>query len=326
MQARRRSAGGIRGGSFSMRSVDPGQAPYYLGGIAGGLLILVIIAWSSMIVIEPTKYALQYNRINRVISGNRPFQGGRHIIGFWNSYYEFPATVQNLEFSTRRSANQAPLRSLTTEGVDITLEIAFQYKLQRDDLGETFRKFQFSYGQRYLSFATDIFRRVAGGYTATDYWQKRGEIQQAMFAAINERLATEGAECTDLQMMIIGLNRRFEDQIVNTQVQRQREKTRGHEQVSQITRATTQVLVASFSKNRTITLNTARAESNFLVRSAQATSQQMRLSVESRALNTTRRVLELSYEGLVRYQRSLAYSRMGAAKFFYGVDTVVAVS
>jgi len=66
---------------------------------------------------------------NKVIKINpSPYTAGIFFLGIGHSFIKFPKTVQTLEFSKEKTANSAPLQSRTSDGLEVILEISFQYK------------------------------------------------------------------------------------------------------------------------------------------------------------------------------------------------------
>jgi hypothetical protein len=52
---------------------------------------------------------------------------GLHFLGIGHSFIKFPINVQTIEFSKEASANQSPISSRTLDGLEVILEISFQY-------------------------------------------------------------------------------------------------------------------------------------------------------------------------------------------------------
>ena len=59
---------------------------------------------------------------------SQPFIGGIHFLGVGHSFIKYPKTVQTIEFSQDRNANGPVIQSRTQDGLEVSLEISFQYK------------------------------------------------------------------------------------------------------------------------------------------------------------------------------------------------------
>jgi len=59
---------------------------------------------------------------------SKAYIGGIHFLGVGHSFIKYPKTVQTIEFSEERAANGASIKSRTLDGLEVILEISFQYK------------------------------------------------------------------------------------------------------------------------------------------------------------------------------------------------------
>lgn len=58
----------------------------------------------------------------------KAYIGGIHFLGVGHSFIKYPKTVQTIEFSNERTANGPSIGSRTNDGLEVILEISFQYK------------------------------------------------------------------------------------------------------------------------------------------------------------------------------------------------------
>lgn len=116
------------------------------------LLILLINSFSSL---EFNEYGLDYSSITKSIN-EKPYTAGIHFLGVGHSFIKFPKTVQTIEFSKEKSANSAPLKSRTSDGLEVTLEISFQYKLIYEHIYDLYLKFGPVYQPTFERMAIDI--------------------------------------------------------------------------------------------------------------------------------------------------------------------------
>ncbi len=87
-----------------------------------GLLFLFL----GFSVLEATEYGLDYSWISKNV-GMKVYDNGLHFIGIGHSFIRFPRMVQTIEFSKERTANQGAVQSRTADGLEVILEISFQY-------------------------------------------------------------------------------------------------------------------------------------------------------------------------------------------------------
>jgi hypothetical protein len=100
----------------------------YVCYIMCGLFILVggILLILGFSVLEATEYGLDYSWVSKNVD-RKIYENGLHFLGIGHSFIRFPKMVQTIEFSKERSANQGPIQSRTLDGLEVVLEISFQY-------------------------------------------------------------------------------------------------------------------------------------------------------------------------------------------------------
>lgn len=89
--------------------------------IIGG--IFLILGFS---VLEATEYGLDYSWVSKNVN-KKVYENGLHFLGIGHSFIRFPKMVQTIEFSKDSSANQGPVQSRTLDGLEVVIEISFQY-------------------------------------------------------------------------------------------------------------------------------------------------------------------------------------------------------
>jgi len=86
-------------------------------------VILAILGFSSL---EATEYGLDYSWISKTVNPV-VFSNGLYFLGIGHSFFRFPKNVQTVEFSHDRVASRSSIKSRTSDGLEVTLEISFQY-------------------------------------------------------------------------------------------------------------------------------------------------------------------------------------------------------
>lgn len=102
---------------------------------------MIISSFSSL---EINEYGLDYSYISKKI-GKVPYTGGFHFLGVGHSFIKYPKTVLNLDYSNHEGADYPPLKSRTNDGLEVILEISFQYKLVYEDLYPLFHLYKDNY-------------------------------------------------------------------------------------------------------------------------------------------------------------------------------------
>ena len=104
------------------------------GGIGAIVVISLVLILYSFDAVEPREYGLLYNSIDKDINREEIYSGGRHWVGLFNSFIQFPGGYQTVEFSDSPSASNDPLNARTSDGVSIGVSVSFQYQLIKNEL------------------------------------------------------------------------------------------------------------------------------------------------------------------------------------------------
>jgi len=283
-------------------------------------LLSVITLALSLGYVEPNEYGLTYNWITKQI-GSSVYHGGTHLIGPWNRFVEFPATVQTIEFSSRQRdlATSPMLHTRTKEGLGLHLSIAFQYKLDPAKIPQLYALTNVMYESLYTRIARDQLLEAASEYEGPQYWVQRQEVGDQMRNRVQQHLKEAYADVWSLQLLAIDLPDVYEKKITSTQVQQQKINTRRNEQKATSIRADTEILKAVF--DRKIQVVRAGADANYTVatRLAAAEAAGRKIKAEGTALKYLRRHLNLSADGAVKFQALTAYGGLENATFVANV-------
>lgn len=294
-----------------------------LGAIAhiGACLILAVglLLFSSIGQVDQNEYGLIMNWVTKKI-GDKVYHGGTHMIGFWNTFVVFPATIQTIEFSERPWMHTSTsLHTRTKEGLGLHLSISFQYKLNPEEIPQLYALTNFNYEGLFTRVARDQLLEAASEYEGPQYWQNRKVIGDHMRRLVDQQLRESYASLWGLQLLVIDLPDQYEMSITMTQVQQQMAKTRTNEQVAAGIRADTEVMNADYDKQ--IKVIQAGADASYVLKTklAKAEAAKRRISAEADALAYTRKELKLSAAGAVEYQQLGAYALLENATFLANV-------
>eukprot|EP00397_Hematodinium_sp_SG-2012_P035565 GEMP01038271.1.p1 GENE.GEMP01038271.1~~GEMP01038271.1.p1 ORF type:complete len:312 (+),score=39.68 GEMP01038271.1:223-1158(+) len=221
-------------------------------------LLIFILSWS---VLEYTELGLDYNAITRSINED-PYGPGRHFLGFGHSFIKFPSTVQNVQFSAQGTRpDSQPLRSRTSDGLEISLEISFQYQLQVMGIYAMYMFYGSTYDKVFVRMAMDLLTISATKHPAKDFFANRTVIAANMETALRQRFEQEQILIPLFQFQSVqlpGNSTKFEQAIRDTQVADQKIKRSKATQEMRIVEFETGVIKAQ--KNVEIVMQEAYAQ------------------------------------------------------------------
>jgi len=181
-------------------------------------VVLLVLGFSSL---EATEYGLDYSWISKTISPEVK-ENGLYFLGIGHSFIKFPKNVQTLEFSNERNSNRKPIESRTSDGLEVIIEISFQYVLQPDKLFDLYNTFGPHYGGAFQNVAVDILTEEATKYTAYDFFMDRGRIKEDFQMNLDKIFSSVClANIQFLQLRSVNLPNLFEESIQGTEVKKQ---------------------------------------------------------------------------------------------------------
>lgn len=272
--------------------------------IAGFTLIIIIslivltsgVLWFTLSfeTVDVTEYGLKQHSIDRWIDESQIYEAGRHDVGIWFDMIRFPATVQVIEYFSpevgeTRSASESPLGSRSKDGLLISIEVAFHYKLRKNQLVDLYKEFANTYHERYIGEGRTSLRDAASFFNAIEFFNNRTGIAIVMEDVLRESLNEMYADVVYLQLRDVNLPDEFEDALKRVQVAQQEYEIAQFEQQSAIVRAQTKILEAQAQANITVISAEADAEAFGINMKAQA-----------EALNITLNTQSLAYYGMAQ--------------------------
>ncbi|KAL4470381.1 hypothetical protein ABPG74_011992 [Tetrahymena malaccensis] len=192
-----------------------------LGCVITTLICLIFVIICSFSSLQVNEYGLDYSSISKTIS-QTPFEAGVHFLGIGHHFLIFPKTVINIEFSNERGASAGMIMGRTQDGLQVNLEISFQYKLIVKDLYNLYTRFGLKYEQVFVYQSIDILQEMATKYTASDFFTDRFNIGTEMQNKLNEYFQKEFCSSVEFfQLRKVDLPDKFEHSIQETEVQKQ---------------------------------------------------------------------------------------------------------
>jgi len=252
--------------------------PLAQGVAAGGfitILLFVIIGFGS---VEITEYALNSSLLTRKVD-SEPFASGRYWISPFNHFVRFPAIVKTIQFSDStmqsdlHSDEQGDklLRSRTKDGLDVLIELSFQYQLKKEQIFDLYTTLGPSpdYHNTFVRIAIDRLTEIATTYTANQFFMARTDIgkdmEQQLQKDFQDRLF---ASVFSFQLRSVGLPTEFEDAIQETEVMKQDVRVAQAEQSSTKVSLETQLMQAKRRTQVAASQAQAKAKSLMLANSA----------------------------------------------------------
>jgi len=212
--------------------IMPGCKLSFLG-ITGltAFLLAVLIAIGGIKSVEITEYGLSASMITRKVE-KEPYLSGRYWIGPWSYFIKFPSVVKTIQFSDARmqsdlgidEAGDPMLRSRTADGLDVTIELSFQYQLHQDKVYSLYTTMGAGrdFHDLFVRVAIDRLTEIATEYTANEFFVDRTRIGKAMEKLLKADFeARLYATIFSFQLRSVGLPDEFEKAIQKTEVKKQ---------------------------------------------------------------------------------------------------------
>lgn len=292
-------------------------------GVLGCLIALAAAAVFSLGSVPQLHYGIKYNKFNKAATTDTVYEPGRHLIGPFNTFLLFPSSAQNVEFISDRNlqtdgVRYESLQTRTKEGFGLKLQVAFQYRLQKDKVGDLYNTFNQGYQDVFTSVARDTLIKAASEYNAVQLWKERENFATKMQNMIDAELRKNYATCWSLQLTIIDLPDQFETKLTKTQVQEQEILVREQEQTSAKIHAQTSVIEAEYKRKVKVLMAEGSANYTILTREAEAQARQKRIETESSILKSIKEKLQMDAGDLVTYQRYGALDDLVNASILFG--------
>lgn len=261
-------------------------------------IILIILGFSSL---EATEYGLDYSWLSKTVNPN-PYVNGLYFIGIGHSFIRFPRNVQTVEFSKERSSSRPAVESRTSDGLEVTLEISFQYVLQPENLFKLFNKYGKDYDLVLQNIAVDVLTEEATGYTAYNFFMDRGKIKDDFQRTLDKALNTTCySNVQFLQLRSVDLPQLFEESIQMSEVKKQDIQKATAEYNKMKVEVDTLVKSALIKKNATINLAEGEAEALIKQNEADVKSIKKRQNAQSEAYSKLKAKLGLSNTALLNF-------------------------
>jgi regulator of protease activity HflC (stomatin/prohibitin superfamily) len=258
----------------------------------------IVLLAVSFQTIEPTEFGLAINGNTQTIDPSVR-SGGRHFLGLGWYFVKFPNTVIAVRFVSEDKA-ALPVRS--SDGLTITLDVSFEYKLIQTELTQLYLKFTENIEDPISKVAREAVRVAASRFGATNFFSSRNNVSLSMFNELELRLANVHCQLNSFQLLNIKLPDKFDNAIQQTEVTRQQIATANQQQIQALIEAETQVQAAV--QQATVIRTKADTEANATI--VQGTAEAS--TIIARANNTVQGYLTVQTAAAFTPGELLAYA------------------
>lgn len=161
-----------------------------------GILLICILIPLSVFDISHDDYAIKYDGLTKNVD-NKVYEEGKYLFTPETELFYYNKIVVTISFKD--------FVCLTSDGINIEMNLDFQYQLTKDELFDVFWEFGKEGKLKRLlkDIAHDSIRDVCGKYEATDFPDKRDTIQSDMEETLTEdfTLSNSHAELQYLELV-----------------------------------------------------------------------------------------------------------------------------
>jgi hypothetical protein len=216
------------------------------------LILFIVFVPCTVVPLQELHLGLAKNKVTGVVDLNTTHTPGRYWIGVWREFISVPSYLCTIEFSDEAPEEGVQplsrLRARDMEGKLMFLDVSVQYRLIPEEMGQLYREMTVLYEDVYISELRDRLSKACNRFRALEIWQNYEEVNERMFQECIDVLKPRHAVCWGLQIWGIELNKRYEDQLIRTQVRKQAQRTELARLDASKVRATTAVLIAGYNR------------------------------------------------------------------------------
>lgn len=222
-----------------------------LGAFTG--FIVGAIALSKLRTIGYDSYALKMNVLDGSVESDT-YENGFYWAGFFGDFVTFPRTIQTVAFNPYDGATSGVVKAITNDGLNLILDVSYQYQLHGDEIYDLFMEFTSRYLDVFVKVSRDVIRDVASNFTAIQFLTDRLVIGNAMETALHIAFQDIYADIISFQLTNIDLPNTFESALENVKVAEQQRQVALFEQEAAIIRAETLLIDANATAELAISL------------------------------------------------------------------------
>ena len=264
--------------------------------------IIAVMAAASFGKVHTLEFALDYDFLTQTISDQTLGSGLHFLGGPWHRLIRYPGTLQNMQFSSDDSPHDE-LHARTADGLQVVLEITFQYQLAVQEIHDLYEDFgELGYLSVYFDVASHLISEDAAKYSAYEFFNSKETIAMAMQKTMDGYFSEHlHANIISLQIQSSRLPTEFNDAITDT-VTQQQNITNTQKYVDSMTVSlATAMLTAQKAANATVATAAGVAEQLILEAEAAATMEVQNGEAQASAFQRVKELLGLTNRQLLEY-------------------------
>ncbi len=145
---------------------------------------------SSYEKIEENQMGLLRNSFTGKVDTTTVYESGLHMVGLTGEFILFPKTIETILYKNGEGSDSGHLTITSFDGIDISLEISFDYKLIPSQIGDLYTNYTENYEARYVQKGRSVLRDVASTFKSTEFIQNRTMIGNVMADNLSEAFTT----------------------------------------------------------------------------------------------------------------------------------------
>mmetsp|Transcript_100130 Transcript_100130/g.254677 ORF Transcript_100130/g.254677 Transcript_100130/m.254677 type:complete len:317 (-) Transcript_100130:80-1030(-) len=213
-------------------------------GLSSCGVFFVLMFFFCFRSLEYTEIGLNYSLLSNNIE-EKGYTAGRFYLGLGHGFIKFPSTVQTIQFSGDKDSLGPLLRSRTSDGLEVELEVSFQYQLNVTDIHSLYQSFGEKYEAVFVTIAMDLVTTLATRYNATSFFNDRMAISLDMEDELKDAFTMLAhVNVPFFQLRSVELPAPFEKAIQETEIKKQDIQTAMAERENQEVVMATKVLQA----------------------------------------------------------------------------------
>lgn len=279
------------------------------------VVVTVIVICLSFDTLEYQEMGLNYSWISETVE-RETYASGRYYLGVGNHFIKFPSMVKSVFFLDDMSPNsQGPaLQSRTRDGLNVRLEVSFQYRLMFNQLYKLYTTLGADYEKTLARMAIEQLTTAATVHNAHNFFNNRTTIGQEMHKLLEAHFKEHAfTEVPFFQLRTVHLPDEFEAAIQETQVKQQEIQIAQAEQSQNRVAYETTVLQAEQAVRVMANQGEAEAASILAQNDAYCRQYEVTQSLQSTALKKLMSVASWKPDQLLDYMKIRAVREHDAA-------------
>ncbi|MCP4761774.1 MAG: hypothetical protein GY870_08330 [archaeon] len=199
--------------------------------------------------VEYDEIGLAKNNFTGELDYSITYLPGRYLVGPFIDIIRFPSIVKTIAFNPGDSATDDMISARTKNGLSISFDISYQYKLNKSEIGDLVKDYGLDYEDTYTKTSRDVFREECGLWTALEFYTNLTDIGDALENALITAFSDLHAEIYGVQLTNIDLPDSFEKAREDAEVAKMQEEIEQYNQNAALIRIQTELLEAEASAN-----------------------------------------------------------------------------